>query len=85
MDYSLAGLIVAAIALAAGLALYIAMVPPLQAWLIAQAPRETEAQREDLQFKLGVMRRLILTIGFVAFAWGGYWLGKRLLGPVLGE
>ena len=85
MDYSVAGLIVAAIALAAGLALYIAMVPALQAWLIAKAPRETQAQREDLEFKLGVMRRLILAVGFVAFAWGGYWLGLRLLGPVLGE
>ena len=73
------------VALVAGLALYIAMIPQLQAWLISVAPRETPAQREDLEFKLGVMRRLILTGGFVAFAWGGYLLGQRLLGPVLGE
>jgi hypothetical protein len=85
MDYSLGGLIVAAAALIAGLALYVAMIPPLQAWLISVAPRETQAQREDLGFKLGVMRRLILTAGVVAFGWGGYWLGKRLLGPMLGE
>ena len=31
------------------------------------------------------MRRLILSVGFVAFGWGGYMLGKRLLGPMLGE
>jgi len=85
MDYSIAGLIVAAVALAAGLALYVAMLPSLQKYFRSIAPRETAQQREDVEFKLGVMRRLILTAGFVAFGWGGYWLGKRLLGPMLGE
>jgi hypothetical protein len=85
MDYSSGGLIVAAVALIAGLALYVAMLPSLQRYLRSIAPRETAEQREDVEFKLGVMRRLILTAGLVAFAWGGYWLGKRLLGPMLGE
>ena len=85
MDYSVAGLIGGALALVAGLAAYLAIIPSLQQALISVAPRDTVAQREDLEFKLGVMRRLILTIGFVAFGWGGYWLGKRLLGPMLGE
>ena len=85
MDYSIAGLIVAAVALIAGLALYLAMLPSLQRYLRSVAPRQTAQQREDVEFKLGVMRRLILTAGFVAFGWGGYALGKRLLGPVLGE
>ena len=85
MDYSLGGLIVGAVALIAGLALYVAMLPSLQNYFRSVAPRETAEQREDVEFKLGVMRRLILTAGFVAFGWGGYWLGKRLLGPMLGE
>ena len=85
MDYSVAGLIGGALALVTGLAAYLAIIPSLQQALISVAPRDTVAQREDLEFKLGVMRRLILTIGFVAFGWGGYWLGKRLLGPMLGE
>ena len=85
MDYSVAGLIGGAVALAAGFAAYIAMIPSVQQRLISIAPRETAEQREDLEFKLGVMRRLILSVGFVAFGWSGYMLGKRLLGPMLGE
>ena len=85
MDYSVAGLIGAAVALVAGFAAYIALIPSVQQRLRAIAPRETAEQREDLEFKLGVMRRLILSVGFVAFGWGGYLLGKRLLGPMLGE
>ena len=85
MDYSVAGLIGGAVALVAGLAAYIALIPSVQQRLISIAPRETAEQREDVAFKLGVMRRLILSVGFVAFGWGGYMLGKRLLGPMLGE
>ena len=80
MDYSVAGLIGGAIALGAGLVLYFAIIPPLQQWLISNAPRDTQAQREDLEFKLGVMRRLILSVGFVVFAWGGYWIGRTVAG-----
>jgi|KBSSwiStaDraftv2_1062776.scaffolds.fasta_scaffold4324807_2 hypothetical protein len=85
MDYSVAGLVGGAVALVAGLAAYIALIPSVQQRLISIAPRETAEQREDLEFKLGVMRRLILSVGFVAFGWSGYMLGKRLLGPMLGE
>ena len=57
--------------LVAGLAAYIALIPSVQQRLISIAPRETAEQREDLEFKLGVMRRLILSVGFVAF--DSYW------------
>ena len=80
MDYSVAGLIGGMAALVAGLALYFAMLPAAQNWLRAVAPRETKEQREDVEFKLGVMRRIILTVGFVAFGWGGYWVGKAVGG-----
>ena len=80
MDYSVAGLIGGAVALVAGLVGYFAIIPPLQQWLISNAPRDTQAQREDLEFKLGVMRRLILSVGFVVFAWGGYWIGRTVAG-----
>jgi hypothetical protein len=85
MDYSVAGLIGAAIALTGGLVGYVIVLPALQQWLRSVAPRETAEQRDDIELKLGVMRRLILTAGLVAFGWGGYWLGRRLLGPMLGE
>ena len=72
MDYSIAGLIVAAVVLIAGLALYVAMLPSLQRYLRSIAPRATAEQREDVEFKLGLMRRLILTAGFVVLGWSGY-------------
>ena len=78
MDYSVAGLIGGMAALAVGLALYFVLIPPLQAWLISVAPRDTAEQREDLAFKLGVMRRLVLTAVIVACGFGGYWLGARI-------
>jgi hypothetical protein len=80
MDYSAVGLIGAAVAILIGLAGYVAMLPALQTKLRAIAPSDTAEQREDIEVKLGVMRRLILTIGLVAFGWGGYWLGKTIAG-----
>ena len=80
MDYSVAGLIGAAVAIVIGLAAYVAMLPALQTKLRAIAPRDTAEQREDIEVKLGVMRRLMLTVGLVACGWGGYWLGKTVAG-----
>jgi hypothetical protein len=80
MDYSVAGLIGGMAALVAGLVLYFAMLPALQDYLRSVAPRETKEQREDVEFKLGVMRRLILTGGVVVFGWGGYYIGKAVGG-----
>jgi len=80
MDYSVAGLVGSAAAIIAGLVGYVAAVPSLQRKLRAVAPSDTAEQRKDVEFKLGVMRRLILSIGFVTFSWGGYWLGKAVAG-----
>ena len=80
MDYSVPGLVGSAAAIVAGLVAYMAAVPSLQRTLRAVAPSDTAEQREDVEFKLGVMRRLILSIGFVTFGWGGYWLGKAAAG-----
>ena len=80
MDYSLAGLIGLSVALAIGLIAYLAALPSLQNWLRSVAPRDTAEQRADLEFKLGVMRRLVLTAVIVACSWGGYWLGKTVAG-----
>jgi hypothetical protein len=80
MDYSVGGLIGGAVALTGGLVCYVLMLPVLQGWLRAVAPRETAEQREDIEFKLGVMRRLILILGLVLFGWGGYWIGQAVAG-----
>ena len=80
MDYSVPGLVGSAAAILAGLLAYVAALQPLQRKLQAVAPSDTAEQREDVEFKLGVMRRLMLSIGFVTFGWGGYWLGKAVAG-----
>ena len=80
MDYSVAGLVGSVAAIVVGLVAYLAALPSLQRKLRAVAPSDTAEQREDVEFKLGVMRRLMLSIGFVAFGWGGYWLGKAVAG-----
>jgi hypothetical protein len=80
MDYSVAGLVGSVAAIVAGFVVYLAALPSLQRKLRAVAPSDTTEQREDVEFKLGVMRRLVLSIGFVTFGWGGYWLGKAVAG-----
>jgi exosortase/archaeosortase len=80
MDYSVPGLVGAAGAIMTGLVAYVAALPPLQRKLRAVAPSVTAEQREDIEFKLGVMRRLVLSIGFVTVGWGGYWFGKVVAG-----
>ena len=85
MDVSLAGLIGSALAIVAGMTSYFLTVPFIEKRLRELSLKDTPEQRQDLEFKLGVMRRLILSVGFVAFGWSGYMLGKRLLGPMLGE
>ena len=80
MDYSVAGLVGSAAAIIAGLVAYLAALPWLQWKLRTIAPSDTAEQREDVEFKLGVMRRLMLSVGFGTFCWGGYWLGKAVAG-----
>jgi hypothetical protein len=80
MDYSVAGLIGSAVALVAGLVIYVLLLPLLQRQLRAIAPSETVEQRDDIEFKLGVMRRLVLCIGLVGCGLGGYWFGKTVAG-----
>ena len=80
LDYSLAGLIGCGLGLLAGLTSYFLTVPAIQARLRAIGPKDTQEQRNDLEFKLGVMRRLILTLDIVVFGLGGYWLGKTFAG-----
>ena len=80
MDYSVAGLVGSVAAIVVGLVAYLAALPSLQRKLRAVAPSDTAEQREDVEFKLGVMRRLMLSIGFVTAGCSGYWLGKAVAG-----
>ena len=80
MDYSVAGLIGSGLAMVAGLTSYFLTVPLIQKRLREIGPKDTPEQRQDLEFKLGVMRRLILTMDIVVFGLVGYWLGKSIGG-----
>jgi hypothetical protein len=80
MDYSVAGLIGSALAIVAGMTSYFLTVPVIEKSLRKIGPKDTPEQREDLEFKLGVMRRLILTLDIVVFGLIGYFAGKAIGG-----
>ena len=80
MDYSVSGLIGSGLGLVVGLTSYFLTVPAIEKSLRRIGPTATPEQRQDLEFKLGVMRRLILTSDIVVFGLGGYWLGKTVGG-----
>ena len=80
MDVSTAGLIGAALAILAGMTSYFLTVPFIEKRLREIGPKDTPEQREDLESKLGIMRRLILTLDVVLFGFVGYWLGKAFAG-----
>ena len=80
MDYSVAGLIGGGLAMVVGLTSYFLTVPLIEKSLRQTAPKDTPEQREDLEFKLGVMRRLILTLDIVVFGLVGYFAGQAIGG-----
>ena len=80
MDVSLAGLIGSALAIVAGMTSYFLTVPFIEKRLRELGPKDTLEQREDLESKLGIMRRLILTMDVVVFGLVGYWVGKAVAG-----
>ena len=80
MDVSLAGLVGSALAIMAGMTSYFLTVPFIEKRLRELGPKDTPEQRQDLEFKLGVMRRLILTMDVVVFGLIGYWVGKAVAG-----
>ena len=79
-ELSTAGLIGSVLGLTVGLTSYVLTVPAIEKTLRRVGPKDTPEQRRDLEFKLGVMRRLILTSDIVVFGLGGYWIGKTVGG-----
>jgi hypothetical protein len=66
-------------------AIDVMMVPLIEQRLRALDKSETASQREELETKISLMRRLILGIEVLTLGGLGYWLGQKFLGPVLGE
>ncbi len=63
---------------------YVMLVPAIERRLRALDKSETAAQREELESKISLMRRLILGIELLTLGGLGYWLGMKFLGPALG-
>ena len=81
---SLGGLLGAIAGTALGAINYVMMVPLIEQRLRALDKSETAAQREELETKISLMRRLILGIELFTLGGLGYWLGMKFLGPALG-
>jgi len=82
---SLAGFLGAIAGTALGAINYAMMVPLIEQRLRALDKSETAAERETLEAKISLMRRLILGIEVLTLGALGYWLGQKFLGPLLGE
>ena len=81
---SLGGFLGAIAGTALGAVNYVIMVPLIEQRLRALDKSETAQDREQLESKLSVMRRLILGIEVLTLGGLGYWLGMTYLGPALG-
>ena len=81
---SLGGFLGAIAGTALGAVNYVIMVPPIEQRLRALDKSETAQDREQLERKISVMRRLILGIEVFTLGGLGYWLGMAYLGPALG-
>ena len=81
---SLGGFLGAIAGTALGVVNYVIMVPPIERRLRALDKSETAQDREQLESKISVMRRLILGIEVLTLGGLGYWLGMSYLGPALG-
>jgi hypothetical protein len=80
---SLGGLLGAIAGTALGAINYVMMVPLIEQRLRALDKSETAAQREELETKISLMRRLILGIELFTLGGLGYWLGMKFVGPAL--
>ena len=82
MELSLGGLLGAISGAIIGGAGYAALIGPLDALL--KSLEGAEAERQDFDSDVSLMRRAILTFDLALFAVIGYWLGTRYLSPAIG-
>jgi len=82
MDLSLGGLLGAIVGAMIGGASYAALIGPLDG--VLRRMEGADAEREDLESDVSLMRRAILGFDIVLCTAIGYWLGARFLSPALG-
>ncbi|MEJ0076665.1 MAG: hypothetical protein WDO17_14675 [Alphaproteobacteria bacterium] len=81
---SLGGFLGALAGAALGAVNYVITVPLIEKRLRELDKSEATADREALESKISLMRRLILGIEVLFLGGIGYWLGANHLGPALG-
>ena len=77
-DISLAGLIGAIIGTVVAGVNYHLFIGVLERSMREREPTQTAEERDTLDTKLSLMRRLVLTADLFVFAALGYWLGRTL-------
>jgi len=77
-DISLAGLIGAIIGTVVAGVNYHLFIGVLERSMREREPAQTAEERDTLDTKLSLMRRLVLTADLFVFAALGYWLGRTL-------
>jgi hypothetical protein len=80
VEYSLPGLLGAAVGIVLGLINYGVIVGFVQKRLHALDKSQTFEERADFERKLSIMRRTILAVDILAFGAVGYWFGATLGG-----
>jgi hypothetical protein len=80
VEYSLPGLLGAAVGIVLGLINYGVIVGFVQKRLRALDKSQTAEERADFERKLSIMRRTILAVDILVFGAVGYWFGATLGG-----
>ena len=80
MDYSLPGLIGAFVGVVIGVINYGVVVSVIESRLRKLDRSQTQAERDELEHKLSLMRRIVLGMDIVVFAAVGYWFGRTVGG-----
>jgi hypothetical protein len=80
MELSLAGLLGAVAGTIIGVVNFVMVVGFVEQRLRVLDRSETEAERQEFESKISIMRRVILGIDVFVFGGLGYWLGKTVGG-----
>jgi hypothetical protein len=80
LDISLAGLVGAFIGTIVAGVNYHLFIGVLERSMRESSPTQTAEERDTLDTKLSIIRRIVLTVDLFAFAAVGYWIGKTYWG-----
>ena len=80
MDISLAGLIGAIVGTVIAGVNYHLFIGVLERPMREREPSQTAEERDSLDAKLSLVRRIVLTADLFVFAAVGYWIGKTFWG-----